>query len=231
MSDVTVRPAFHSAYPDSGDATKFGPTAWNAPRVFSGGTDGQVVARDSASPTGASWASPVASILHQATVTLNNDQIKTLPSTPVTLLPAPADGYGYLCLLGTFRLNIGVAYGNVGHAADPHGVTALFVRGLGYIRQAALSPLSTGVPGGVVMIAANQVAAQAGDADVIASVATAGQVYADGGTFDESLYVAIDNYDAAYEVELGDFTGGHADNTLTMTLAYLLINLTTGVFV
>lgn len=55
MADVLVKPAFQSTAPDSGDATKLGPAAWNAARLFSGGTAGQVVVRDLASTTGASW--------------------------------------------------------------------------------------------------------------------------------------------------------------------------------
>jgi hypothetical protein len=55
MSDVLVKPAFQSTYPDTGDATKLGPTAWNAARLLSGGSDTDLVTRDSVSATGASW--------------------------------------------------------------------------------------------------------------------------------------------------------------------------------
>lgn len=59
MSDpVIIAPAFVSTIPDTGDATKLGPTAWNAARLVSGGTPGDLVARDPASPTGASWFTP-----------------------------------------------------------------------------------------------------------------------------------------------------------------------------
>lgn len=58
MTAVLVQPAFQSIYPDSGDVTKFGPNAWNAARLFSGGIDGQIVVRDAASATGASWLDP-----------------------------------------------------------------------------------------------------------------------------------------------------------------------------
>lgn len=60
MSDVLVIPAFVSSVPDSGDTTKLGPSAWNAARLFSGGTQNDVLVRDSGSATGASWtATPV----------------------------------------------------------------------------------------------------------------------------------------------------------------------------
>lgn len=56
MTDVLVKPAFQSTFPDTGDPTTFGPTAWNAARLFSAGADGQSVIRDAAAATGASWA-------------------------------------------------------------------------------------------------------------------------------------------------------------------------------
>jgi len=55
MSDVLVKPAFQSTYPDTGDTTKLGPTAWNAPRLFSGGNDGELLIRRTAAGTGAAW--------------------------------------------------------------------------------------------------------------------------------------------------------------------------------
>jgi len=57
MSDVIIKPAFISTLPDTGDTTKLGPTAWNAARLLSGGNPGEVVRRDPAAATGASWGS------------------------------------------------------------------------------------------------------------------------------------------------------------------------------
>lgn len=54
-----VIPASLSDFPDSGDLTKFGPRAWNEPRLFEGGDDGEILTRDASSPTGASWAADV----------------------------------------------------------------------------------------------------------------------------------------------------------------------------
>lgn len=55
MADVEVKPAFVSPKPSSSDSTKIDGPRWNAARLFSGGADGEVVVRDSASATGASW--------------------------------------------------------------------------------------------------------------------------------------------------------------------------------
>ena len=57
MSDpVTVKPAFQSTAPDYGVPGQLGPAEWNAARIFTGGIDGEVCVRDSASITGATWA-------------------------------------------------------------------------------------------------------------------------------------------------------------------------------
>jgi len=53
---VVIKPTWQSTYPDTGDTTKLGPAAWNTERFVSGGDPGDVVMRDPASSTGASWA-------------------------------------------------------------------------------------------------------------------------------------------------------------------------------
>jgi hypothetical protein len=54
-SDVLLKPAFVSPFLDGPDATKLQPSEWNAPRLFTGGVDGQILSRDAASATGATW--------------------------------------------------------------------------------------------------------------------------------------------------------------------------------
>src|SRR5687767_6361264 len=56
MADVEVTPAFVSTKPSSPDSTKIDGPRWNAPRLFAGGADGEVVLRDSTAGTGARWA-------------------------------------------------------------------------------------------------------------------------------------------------------------------------------
>src|SRR5262245_9073675 len=58
VSNVSLLPAFQATYPASGDATKLGPNAWKAARLFTGGTEGQILTRASASATGATWGDP-----------------------------------------------------------------------------------------------------------------------------------------------------------------------------
>lgn len=55
MVDVLVKHAFVSTKPDSSDSSMVSSSEWNAAEVFSGGTHGQLVARDGGAATGASY--------------------------------------------------------------------------------------------------------------------------------------------------------------------------------
>lgn len=58
MADVTIKPAFTSALPDDAAYTGFvQPSHWNAARVFSLGTQYDLMQRDTGSSTGASYTS------------------------------------------------------------------------------------------------------------------------------------------------------------------------------
>jgi hypothetical protein len=58
MSDVRVTHAFESLKADGPDPTKIRASNWNADLLFSDGLQGEIVMRDLASPTGASWFDP-----------------------------------------------------------------------------------------------------------------------------------------------------------------------------
>jgi hypothetical protein len=60
MADtVHVKHAFVSTKPDSPDSSLVSSSEWNASELFSGGVQGDTIARDSGSATGASWVSGV----------------------------------------------------------------------------------------------------------------------------------------------------------------------------
>jgi hypothetical protein len=130
MTDVLVKPAFQSAIADSGDATKLGPNSWNAARLFSAGTAGDLVVRDTVSATGAAWVAPStiaapAGLLTGATLAANVlassltslGTIASLSATKglfgdgtagapsITLASIPT--YGFFSLSGNFALTIG----------------------------------------------------------------------------------------------------------------------------
>lgn len=53
-----LKSAFVSPFADSGDATRFGPTAQNAAHLFTAGNAGDVLVRDATTLTGAAWVAP-----------------------------------------------------------------------------------------------------------------------------------------------------------------------------
>jgi hypothetical protein len=85
MAEVLVKPAFQSAIADSGDATKLGPTAWNASRVFSGGNAEDGLIRDLASATGASWAPRRRTLWWERVNLANGADTNYITSTPYAL--------------------------------------------------------------------------------------------------------------------------------------------------
>jgi hypothetical protein len=76
MADVLVKPAFQSTQPDDlSQPDAIQPSHFNAARIFSAGSQGQLVQRDTTSTTGASYTSDptVATVVYPLTT----------PSAPV----------------------------------------------------------------------------------------------------------------------------------------------------
>jgi hypothetical protein len=60
MADqISVKHAFVTSKVDSSDASLVSANEWNAPLLFSGGSDGGVALRDSTKPSGARWGQPI----------------------------------------------------------------------------------------------------------------------------------------------------------------------------
>jgi len=129
-----------------------------------------------------------------------NDEIKALPSTPIEILPAPAAGKVILCLGGCFSGNFVTAYSNIGSLDDPSGITICYIKGfgpLGYERCA----------------------------DIFATAQTPDSFQGFDVNAAQSMTVLIDNYTPSYGVNLGNFTGGNAANTLRVTAYYIVVDL------
>jgi hypothetical protein len=113
VTDVLVKPAFvANEARDSGDATKLGPIAWNAARLFSGGVDGEILIRSAASATGAAWSAAAAlGLVLTADARLSDARVPlahTHAFAEVTGLPITLAGYGILdpvVLTGDARLS------------------------------------------------------------------------------------------------------------------------------
>ena len=121
MSDpVTVKPAFQSTAVDQGVAGQLGPSEWNAARVFSGGSQGDMCVRDTSSPTGASWAARSAGLqlLAQQITRIalgNNPPVNTyvdLWSVPIDLTAWPVGGTIKIEAWGEYTGGSGSGYRN-----------------------------------------------------------------------------------------------------------------------
>lgn len=164
---------------------------------------------------------PTASILHQQSVSLNNAQIAGLPVAQIVVVPSPGVGRVLIpvALAGVADFTGGV-YANVGsgarlYVATPDGYT-LSGR---YISRGVL--LDDSEPQIVVPVDSPWSTSTTGPA------LYAGPQYL-SGALNQPLLVFADNYDNA--IPVGAFTGGGAGNTFTVSVSYLILNTSTGLF-
>jgi hypothetical protein len=157
-----------------------------------------------------------ASILHQATVTLTNAQITHLPAElgGIELVAAPGAGKLLIPQTAVFVLTSTVAYANTsGYCVlfldQNEDQATTLVQGNPFL-DAGTSQIQ------VVTLATNLAA---DDSDFFPNS------FGLGGTWiDKALTVKAATDDG------NDFTGGHADNTLRVSVAYYVLNTTTGLF-
>lgn len=149
------------------------------------------------------------SSIFQATITLNNAQIKALPSTPVEILPAPGEGKVILPIGMVFVLDCSAgAYDNVANASPQ-----LF-------SGASSQALSTAKPS----------LAWAPGAVSVRAIVSGGEFYVLSGAFDGSV-----SGDGGLEINAAltlkdlwngsDYTEGHDDNTLKIFLLFIVVDV------
>lgn len=151
-----------------------------------------------------------------ATVTLTNAQVLALPTTPVTLVAAQGAGRlivgaDSLSFPAIFSINgPGTAYTNVDAAATWDLVNDGFNNSGGWANHyKAHDLLVYGVPGvGPVVDVANPTAESSGISETVNENAANQRVYL-----------------AATNGVLGNFTGGDASNTLTVTFLYVVVSV------
>lgn len=148
-----------------------------------------------------------AQTVQQATVTLTDAQIKALPSTPVEVVGTPASGKAYVLVNVTLNGSFVAAYTNLtGHGWwEDLGLYAQGTYGSGQVSD------FTGLDGFL-------------------------NYTSDRGLVTLGPYQWMKRPASAASFELvalndtGDFTGGHASNTLTVSVLYYVLDLSTGLF-
>ena len=172
------------------------------------------------------WEAPAggAGILQQATIELTDAQIKVLPTTPVELVEAQgADKIilpVYANLVADFRNG---AYTNIGSS-----FTELFLSyQLGNFALILTTDDATGSFFTTLLTTTNIVR--------IGFVIQAANYREDWGQVISENRLTPDDANKALSIEVssdaGNLTGGHTANTLRVSVAYLVLNLATGVFV
>lgn len=148
-----------------------------------------------------------------AIITLTDTQIKVLPSTPVTIITAPGVGKALLLLRGVAVADVRAGvYTNVSSGLE--GLLYLSIQGAGAVSNVAT--LS-----GLITDASERQLAHLTVAQLIQG--TPSQIV-DNGPLPVSLQENLPLQISAANV-LGNFTGGHPNNTLKATVYYLVVDL------
>jgi hypothetical protein len=90
MADVLITSPFVLNKPESPDNTIVSNSEWNAAKLIAGGSPGQVLIRDSQSPTGASW---VDGMLVQRTGEAFNGSITNTPGMALNIMNCSSNAF------------------------------------------------------------------------------------------------------------------------------------------
>lgn len=164
-------------------------------------------------PSNSNYIDPQRARVHQAIVTLTDAQIKTLPTISQELVPAPGAGLANLLLphwmLPVLRLDT-----TAGVYANASATAAVQFGGeVGNIKFGGFDDLLTYGADAVMYPSVSDIIGGGGNVQ--------GREFAENS----AVFIAADNDG------MGNFTGGHVDNTLRISVVYMIVNLDTGQFI
>lgn len=151
-------------------------------------------------------------VLERATVVLTDAEIKALPSTPVVVVPAAGAGRVIVPIAGAMRMN--ATFGAYTALATNRHIAVGYPNG-----NYALNPMHV-FPHAAATDKFGPLAILSDDGYGSGSSYISVSVFHNTATFDNAPLVVT-----AQNEDLGDFTGGHPSNTLTVTVWYLLVDL------
>lgn len=167
--------------------------------------------------------------IFQKKIILNNAQIKVLPTTPVNIIPPPGAGkliIGYAATLN-FKTSAG-GYTNILYGQPPaftsFNLGEMFSRpSIFYITEALVSAQDL-----ILSLTHRQITYKTGENEVEFGMTQNGETHLIEEHINSigniPLVLQVDNLDTN-SADLGDFTGGHADNTLEVTVFYSIVDL------
>lgn len=178
------------------------------------GSPGELLSVDS---QGEIVASPSTVTIYQSTVTLTDSQIKSLPSTPIEIVPAPGEGVVLVFIRGMLVMDISTTYTNV----QPNSVIFIGTDGvkasnLAQIGDGNLFDVGVGRWAGFFTPNAQNTSLAPGE--ISDYVGTSNAIW-------ENKSFLVRAYNAYPGNLSGNFTGGNASNFLKITIWYGLFNV------
>jgi hypothetical protein len=157
------------------------------------------------------------SLLHYASLIMSDAQIKALPSTPITFVSALGANKQIIPTLWIIRSQLTAAYTNVSLTLGDTTINVSIGGAVpfSYLRHQILQNTSP-----ETIVAPPQTVAYT---DELNDWATRPRILS--GYDQVNTPLTVESFNVG-----GDFTGGHADNEILMSITYMVLDVSTGIF-